>query len=87
MKKIFLILMSLLLLTVQCFAYTEENTISEVYANGKIIKMIDGSVYQVWDYDSITSSIWLPMTDVVITDDRIINVEDNESVDYVRQLR
>lgn len=87
MKKIFIFLFAFLLTAIPCFAYSEKNTISGVYADGKIIKMIDGSIYEIFDYDTITSDLWLPMTDVVITGDRIINIDDDESVDYIRQIR
>ena len=73
--------------SVPSYSYTEENTISEIYDDGRIIEMLDGSVYEVYEYDTITSTLWLPMIDVVITDDCIIKIEDNESVDYIHQLR
>ncbi len=87
MKKILLFIFTFLLTAIPSFAFSEENTISGIYADGKIIKMIDGSTYEIFDYDTITSDLWLPMSDVVITGDRIINIDDDESVDYIRQIR
>lgn len=87
MKKILIFILTFLLTAIPSFAYSEENTISGIYADGKIIKMIDGSTYEIFDYDTITSDLWLPMSDVVITGDRIINIDDDESVDYIRQIR
>lgn len=49
--------------------------------------MIDGSTYEIFDYDTITSELWLPMTDVVITGDHIINIDDDESIDYMYKIR
>ena len=87
MKKFLLIFITLILTIVPAFSYSEENTISDIYGDGRIIKMIDGSVYEIYGYDTVTSGIWLPMDDVVITSDRIINIDENESVDYIRQIR
>lgn len=87
MKKFFTFLFAFLLIAIPSFAYSEENTIYRVYADGKIIKMIDGSTYEIFDYDTITSELWLPMTDVVITGDHIINIDDDESVDYMHKIR
>lgn len=86
MKKLLCLLGLFLCLALQSFAY-EENTISDIYNDGAVIKMTDGSMYKVYDYDTATSGTWMPMTDVVITFDKIINVDDEESVDYEYQMR
>lgn len=87
MKKILFTIAMLLLMAVPCLAYSEDNTISAILSDGRIIKMIDGTMYEIYSYDTVTSRFWLPMTDVVITNDKIINTDDDESVDYVRQIR
>jgi hypothetical protein len=55
-------------------------------ADGKIIKLEDGSIWQVDDIDTIDSSLWLPVSDIVACDDKLINTDDNESVG-ARQIR
>lgn len=60
--------------------------IDEILANGQIIKLEDGSVWKVDRFDALTSSLWLPISDVVVCDDRIINIDDGETV-HVRRLR
>ena len=59
--------------------------IDSVLDDGAIIKLEDGSLWQVDEVDRVTTAIWLPMTDVILCDDgRIIDTEDNESVDVTR---
>jgi hypothetical protein len=87
MKKILSILILLLVNISPVFSYTVENTIQGVYADGKLIKMLDGSVYKIFDYDAVTSSIWLPYTDVIITDNEIINTDDDERVEYIKRIK
>lgn len=54
--------------------------IDEVLADGAILKLEDGSIWKVADFDAVTSSLWLPVTNVVVCDDKIINVDDGEIV-------
>jgi len=56
-------------------------SIVSVDGDGKIIRLDDGSLWKVDDVDTVTSSIWLPATAVVVCGDKIINVDDDESVD------
>lgn len=60
--------------------------IDSVMDDGKIIKLEDGSLWRVDDVDTIDSALWLPVSDVVVCDDKIINTDDNESV-HVIQIR
>lgn len=60
--------------------------IDAVMADGEIIKLEDGSLWQVDSVDMITSGLWLPISDVLICGDHMINTDDNESVG-VRRLR
>ena len=87
MRKILFTIATFLLMAIPCLSYSEDNTISDILSDGRIIKMIDGSMYEIYSYDTITSRLWLPMSDVIITNDKIINADDNESVDYIRQIR
>jgi hypothetical protein len=58
--------------------------IEEVLADGKIIKLEDGSLWRVDDIDAITSSIWLPVSEIVVCAGKLINTDDNESVEARR---
>ena len=82
MKKI---LISTTLIAFGCFpAYGCESgySIESVLSDGKIIKLDDGTVWEVINGDESTSSTWTAASEVVVCDDdKIINTDDNESVD------
>ncbi len=40
--------------------------IKEVNHRGKTIMLMDDSVWEVYFFDSVTSSLWLPLTEVVV---------------------
>ena len=48
--------------------------------DGHILKLEDGSLWEVDSFDIVTSALWLPISDVVVCDDKIINVDDGETV-------
>ncbi len=54
--------------------------IQSVASNGEIIKLEDGSIWQVNSYESYISSLWLPVTRVSICGSKLINTDDGESV-------
>lgn len=54
--------------------------IDEVMSDGEVVKLEDGSLWRVDDVDTVTSSLWLPTTDIVVCSGKLINTEDNESV-------
>jgi hypothetical protein len=60
--------------------------ISDVMDDGHLIKLEDGSLWEVDEADTIDSTLWLPTSDVVVCAGKIINVDDNESVG-VRRIR
>lgn len=53
--------------------------IDSVGGDGKIIKLEDGSMWEVDDADTVTTSIWLPTSEVVVCGTRMINADDSES--------
>ena len=53
-------------------------------SDGAIIKLEDGSLWRVDDTDTVDSALWLPTTDIVVCDGKLINTEDNESVEAQR---
>ncbi|MCG3770891.1 MAG: hypothetical protein JW384_02070 [Nitrosomonadaceae bacterium] len=61
-----------------------DHWVESVSDNGEIVKLEDGSIWKVDAVDSIDSSLWLPTTDIVACDGKLINVEDNETVSAIR---
>jgi hypothetical protein len=58
--------------------------IDSVMDDGSIIKLEDGSLWRVDDVDTVDSALWLPTTDIIVCDGKLINTEDNESVQAER---
>lgn len=54
--------------------------IDSVEGDGKIIRIEDGSMWEVDDIDTIYSSLWLPISEVIVCGSKMINVDDGESV-------
>lgn len=83
MKKILFVLFFVVFSTANA---AEQHYIRSNDANGEVIILDDGSVWQVAGYDTITSELWLELSDVVINDDedKMISIDDNESVDVQR---
>ena len=77
MKK-FLLLFAFLFCSLN--ANAEETWIQEVSSGGKVITTPE-YVIIVTDYDTFDTQLWLPMSNVVITDDYIINVDDGEKAE------
>lgn len=60
--------------------------VDSVSSDGDIVKLEDGSIWEVDAVDAIDSALWLPTTDIVACDDKLINTEDNETVS-ARRIR
>ena len=58
--------------------------VDSVSSNGEIVKLEDGSIWKVGGVDAIDSMLWLPTTDIIVCDDKLINTDDNEAVDATR---
>ncbi len=58
--------------------------VQSVSGNGEIVQLEDGSIWQVDAVDAIDTMLWLPTTEVVVCDGKLINTDDNESVDAIR---
>lgn len=58
--------------------------IKSVIDDGKIIQLEDGSLWEVSDIDTVDSALWLPISNIVICDDKLINTDDNEAVEATR---
>lgn len=60
--------------------------IDSVSSDGTIVKLEDRSVWEVDAVDAIDSALWLPTTDIITCDGKLINTDDNETVS-ARRLR
>jgi hypothetical protein len=58
--------------------------IESVSSDGSIIKLEDGSVWEVDAVDTVDSALWLPVSDIIACHDKLINTDDNESVSAQR---
>ncbi|HZZ93036.1 MAG TPA: hypothetical protein VFE23_10760 [Usitatibacter sp.] len=58
--------------------------VESVSDDGSIVKLEDGSIWEVDAGDNIDSALWLPTTDIVACADKLINTEDNEKVGATR---
>ena len=59
-------------------------SIVTVSSDGTIVKLDDGSVWEVEAGDAPTSSIWLSGEEIVACDDKLINTDDDEEVSATR---
>ena len=60
--------------------------VNSVSDGGRIVILQDGSVWEIDPIDRIDTMLWLPTTDVIVCDDRLINTDDNETASG-RRLR
>lgn len=58
--------------------------VESVLNDGQIVKLEDGSIWKVDAVDAIDSSLWLPTTDIIVCEDKLVNTEDNETVSATR---
>ncbi len=58
--------------------------IQNVAGDGEIVILEDGSVWQVDSIDTITSSLWLPISNVMVCGATMINTDDGEKVGVIR---
>jgi uncharacterized protein len=58
--------------------------IESVSNDGSIVRLEDGSTWKVSEIDTVDSSLWLPIEDIVICEGKLINTDDNESVEAHR---
>lgn len=60
--------------------------VESVSSDGQIVKLEDGSIWEVDAVDAIDSALWLPTTEIIACDDKLINTDDNETVS-ARRIR
>ncbi|MEI9969815.1 MAG: tetratricopeptide repeat protein [Terracidiphilus sp.] len=61
--------------------------VDSVSSDGEIVKLEDGSIWQVDSTDTVDSSLWLTTDDVTVCDGKLINTDDNSSVGAHRLQR
>jgi len=54
--------------------------ISSVMADGKLIKLEDGSVWEVDSVDTVDSMLWLPTENILVCNGRLVNTDNGEKV-------
>lgn len=54
---------------------------------GRFIELDDGSIYEVETLDRITTSLWLPYSDVLVIDDIEMIYEDDDEIVHVTRVR
>lgn len=59
-------------------------TIATVSSDGTIVKLDDGSIWEVDASDAGTSSSWTSSDEIVACDDKLINTDDDEEVAATR---
>lgn len=60
--------------------------VESVSSDGQIVILEDGSVWEVNSLDAIDSALWLPTTDIIACNDKLINTDDKEIVS-ARRIR
>ena len=58
--------------------------IESVSDDGEIVKLEDGSIWEVDAADTVDSALWLPTTEIIACDGKLINTDDNEKVAATR---
>jgi len=66
--------------TVPVFACEAGHSVKSVHADGKIVILEDGTVWEIDDVDTVDTALWLPTTEIVVCDDKLINTDDDETV-------
>jgi hypothetical protein len=61
-------------------ACIEGHWISSVMGDGKLIKLEDGSIWEVDSVDTVDSMLWLPTEEILICGERLIKTDDGEKV-------
>jgi|AGFS01.1.fsa_nt_gi hypothetical protein len=59
----------------------EKHWIQSKTDDGSVLILEDGSTWEVDSVDQIDTNLWLPMTDVIVTDDedQMISLDDHET--------
>ena len=69
---------------IPAFACESGHWVRSVQGDGKIVILEDGSVWEVDDGDTADTATWVPQTEIVVCDDKLINTDDDETVEATR---
>jgi hypothetical protein len=58
--------------------------VDSVSEDGVIIELEDGSVWEVDIVGAIDAALWMPTTEIVACEGKLINIENNETVSATR---
>jgi hypothetical protein len=58
--------------------------IQSVSSDGAIVILEDGSVWEINPSDQVDTALWLPITNIVACDDKLIDTDDNEIAEATR---
>lgn len=58
--------------------------IDDVMSDGGIIKLEDGSLWEIDAADQIDTQLWLPISDIIVCPGKLINTDDNETAGAIR---
>ena len=58
--------------------------IQSVSSDGAIVILEDGSVWEIDPSDQVDTALWLPTTNIVACDDKLIDTDDNEIAEATR---
>lgn len=88
MKQFALLLVAAVMLlptTMAARADCEEgHWVQSVSSDGAIVILEDGSVWEIDPTDRVDTALWLPTTNIVACDDKLINTDDNEIAEATR---
>ena len=66
------------------FACEAGHSVRSVDGDGKIVILEDGSVWEIDDGDTADTATWTTGTEIVVCDDKLINTDDDETVDATK---
>ena len=58
--------------------------VQSVSSDGAIVILEDGSVWEIDPADRVDTALWLPITNIVACDDKLIDTDDNEIAEATR---
>jgi hypothetical protein len=60
------------------------HSVDAVLDDGHLVKLEDGSLWEVDAADQIDTALWLPMSEITVCVGKLINTDDNETADAVQ---
>lgn len=85
LKPIITITLLLLLNCGTVYAYCESgHWLQSKTSDGSVLILEDGSIWKVSSIDTIDSQLWLPIDNIIICEGKLINTDDNTSIEATR---